>query len=353
MYLPGDPFTEHIDTTLISKWRGEGNLLSGAQLNRIPQDNRLEIGKTHKLIANAIPFHLVANTKWESSAPSIVSVDEDGEITALSVGEAVITAIVSQSNNPDTQYMASCTITVLRPNVEKILNNVMNCPTSIIPNNIKEACVETAKVMLNNDYEVAFVAGMLANMKQEGNTGMFESSNYSDQNRKLRIAPYLVYMDSEYRGENFYLNNYSGKTIMDVDVIEVYEMLKELEEISNYSWKLDGHTIGFGLGTNQWSFDRALELVEVYLELNNNSSTITLEQARRAEAIWIIRELKSKSIYRNIHPNWQKKFSDLNSIDAAYQAGYDLCDIYIRPYSETANIDRGDNAKLIYTVLIA
>ena len=44
---------------------------------------------------------------WESSAPEVVAVDENGNIDCLSVGEAVITVTTA-----DGDFTASCTITV-------------------------------------------------------------------------------------------------------------------------------------------------------------------------------------------------------------------------------------------------
>ena len=130
---------------------------------------------------------------------------------------------------------------------------------------------------------------------------------------------YLVYMDTEYNGTNYYLNNFSGKTIMEVGVDATYDMLCELVERSNNTWRVNGSRVGFGLGCIQWSFARTLNLVNAYKEINNNNDSITTEQACQGEALLMLRELGS-SEYNSIISSWKSANASLDSASAASSA---------------------------------
>ncbi len=68
----------------------------------------LEIGKTDKLTALISPANASKKrAMWSSNDPDTVSVTEDGEISALKVGQAVITVTTA-----DGGYTDSCTVTV-------------------------------------------------------------------------------------------------------------------------------------------------------------------------------------------------------------------------------------------------
>ena len=233
--------------------------------------------------------------------------------------------------------------------IQEILTNIQNCSTSTIPSNRKEAAVATAQAMLYDGYAPAFVAGMIANIVFEGATGQFESSKYvSNPSAK---PDYLVYMDTQYAGTDYYLNNYSGKTIIDVNVQNVYSMLHSLKTTSNDTWRINGSRVGFGLGSIQWTFSRAYTLVQLYLEVNNNQSSISKTQAIEAEKLMIMRELKS-SEYRGIVNTWRNKCDNINSADAANIAGSDLCNSYLRPADSTQAQKRATRAEAIYSAMM-
>ena len=236
-------------------------------------------------------------------------------------------------------------------NIEAITNNIQNCSVNIIPNNRKTSAIAIAKAMLNVGYPVAFVSGMLSNIVYEGSTGEFENSNYvSNPNNK---PDYLVYMDTEYNGINFYLNNYSGKTIMEVGVSSTYTMLCDLENGSNNTWSINGSRVGFGLGCLQWTFARTMKLVQTYREINNYSNNITLEQAAQAEAKMILRELSS-SEFNGIISNWKNSCgNNIDSENAANTAGRILCQNYLRPSDPngTKASQRAARAASIYSAI--
>ena len=232
----------------------------------------------------------------------------------------------------------------------EVISNIQNCSTNLIPSNRKTASVAVAQAMLNIGYPVSFVAGMLANIVFEGSTGQFESSNYVSHPENK--PDYLVYMDTEYNGTNYYLNNFSGKTIMDVGVDSTYNMLCELAEQSNNTWYIDGRRVGFGLGCIQWSFARTLNLVNAYREINNNSNSITTEQACQGESLLMLRELGSPE-YNSIISSWRAANASLNSSSAASSAGSYLCNNYIRPKDDTGSVasTRATRAAAIYSAI--
>lgn len=74
-----------------------------------PQELTLTIGDSASLSAEVFPATTTNPTVlWQTSAPEIVSVDEQGRICALSVGEAVITV----STTDGSSLLAECTVTV-------------------------------------------------------------------------------------------------------------------------------------------------------------------------------------------------------------------------------------------------
>lgn len=81
--------------------------ISGVTLNR--SEMVLVIGRTGQLTAAVEPSNVLDKTvTWSSSDDSIVSVDQDGNLTALAVGKAVITAAAGG-------FSAECAVTVSVP----------------------------------------------------------------------------------------------------------------------------------------------------------------------------------------------------------------------------------------------
>lgn len=73
-----------------------------------PEEMRLEVGLSGRITATVLPESASEkHVTWTSSAPDIASVDADGNVCALSVGTAVITA-----ETVDGGLTASCTVTV-------------------------------------------------------------------------------------------------------------------------------------------------------------------------------------------------------------------------------------------------
>lgn len=64
------------------------------EIRIVAPQNKLPIGKTMTLAIEAVPEDGVMElVQWSSSDPSVLSVDREGEVTALAVGNAVVTAV--------------------------------------------------------------------------------------------------------------------------------------------------------------------------------------------------------------------------------------------------------------------
>ena len=80
--------------------------VNGIILNKT--SSRIAVGETSKLIANVRPSNAAdTSVTWESSDPSVATVDENGVVTGVSEGTAIITVTSNQ-----TGITATCLITV-------------------------------------------------------------------------------------------------------------------------------------------------------------------------------------------------------------------------------------------------
>ena len=96
--------------------------VTGVKLSR--SELSLSVGESETLVATVMPERATDNSVvWSSSAPSIASVDQSGNVTALSAGTAVITATTN-----DGGYTASCNLSVAA--VLKYYTLTVNCTTS-------------------------------------------------------------------------------------------------------------------------------------------------------------------------------------------------------------------------------
>lgn len=240
------------------------------------------------------------------------------------------------------------TSTISNPNVtddvNKILTKIRNCSTiSQYGAEKVDSCVAAAQIMLENGYELSFVSGMLGNICHEGNVGLFEGNTGTD---------YIYYMDVNYN----YLSKYGLEYIYNVNLNEVYAMINDIKQKSTIGedgvWRVGGSRVGFGLGSIQWTFSRTYNLITIYREVCNNSSSITKAQATTAEMLMITRELNS-DYFNYIHTDW-KASNPAESSTSAYNAAYDLCWKYEIPGdSDYQAANRYNDAQSIYSYLIS
>lgn len=193
-------------------------------------------------------------------------------------------------------------------------------------------------LLLNHNYEPAFVAGVLGNIYHEGSIGRFESSAYISN--PSAEPQYLKYMDQKYN----YRSKYSGKCVTDVSLRELFQLLQTLKKDNWQKGK-------FGLGCVQWTGGRTYTLVETYREVCNNCDRITLDQATAGEGNMIMKELKGSHLY--VYNNWKNQnSSNKNSSTAAYNAGYIVCKQYEVPAdTEKRAKERGNTSKNIYSIM--
>jgi hypothetical protein len=204
----------------------------------------------------------------------------------------------------------------------------------------RNAMVRMGRVMASAGYEPAFIAGMLGNVQHEGNVGQFERDWGGTAQAYLRLIP-------NYGAE------YCNQNITSKNLVTVRNLLLNLQGLNWNNGK-------FGLGCIQWTGERTLHLVNTYLEVTGGNDFITLIQATLAEGLMIIRELGEApkpgiANYRRIHSGWRAaNSSNINSADAAYDAGHRLCMSYLIPTDTSAKaIQRGNAARTIFRIMMS
>ena len=191
-------------------------------------------------------------------------------------------------------------------------------------------------LLFDEGYEPAFVAGVLGNIFNEAVIGKFESSNYSSH---PELKPeYLKIMDEKYS----YRSKYSGRLITEVNLQEVGTLLETLKKDN---WKKGK----FGLGCVQWTGSRTYDLYNVYNRECGNCDKITLSQATSSEGKLVISELKGSS-YSYIYTQWKRNHPNMNTPQAAYDAGYEITMKYEVPKdTKTKAKERATTAQNMYT----
>ena len=221
-----------------------------------------------------------------------------------------------------------------------VFSNLANNTSLNLSDNMKKTMVGIGRTMLGEGYELAFIAGLLANINHEGKSaGYFESSNY--KSKPSEEPDYLLYMDKNYA----YRSKYSGQNIVDKSLSELARILNQLDPKKRQ---------GFGLGSVQWTFGRTKTLVSIYQEKAGSSDTITFDQTIVAEGLMISREFSGyyNEDYINVNPNWKKANSNsLTSEEAANSAGVIICKQYEKP-KEDSSKTRGKTAKELYKILL-
>ena len=267
---------------------------------------------------------------------------EESHIIAMDVDTYTDDTIYNWDYDWDYDYWSSdkyniSLFSIASQQIQDILTRIQQ--SNNIPSGKKAACGEVAKNLLNSEYEASFVAGLLANICEEGNTGIFE---YYNTNTDYH-PNFNSYLQSYY--SSTYSSMFSGKYIYNLNVTTAYNIFTDL---SNRNWNYNGTRIGTGLGSIQWTFGRAYVLVNLYREVNGNSSSITQSQALMAECLMIQRELTGP--YKSLYTNWKNaNSSSLDSQEAAYDAGRRICVNYEVP-ADAANkgVTRGNLAKKIF-----
>ena len=189
--------------------------------------------------------------------------------------------------------------------------------------------LKAAERLLNENYEVEFLAGVLGNIQNEGTPGKFESSNY--KSNPSAKPPYLEYMDKHFD----YRNKFSGKSIKDVGISAALKLAKNA--------KASGYEGKFGLGMIQWTGSRTLGLLESYQNYASSDKP-TSEECIDAEVNFMLDELQGD--YVQVYNTWKKGDKTASS------AGEIVCREYEKPKEKDAQSkNRAKNATKIYNVL--
>lgn len=218
---------------------------------------------------------------------------------------------------------------------QAMIDNIKNDKT-IDWGDKKSTVLAAAKRLINDGYEIAFVAGVLGNIMCEGNCGQFESSNY-DSNPDDK-KDYLIIIDNEFD----YRTKYSGKSICKVGIKETQHLIDEINK-RNKGKDLEDWA-GFGLGMAQWTFDRTEKLFGYYKKYAKGDKP-TMQECIRAETDFMADELKGK--YSKVYGDWKK----------GKKTAASAADIFCRKYEEPGDIDveakkRAENAKKIYNIMM-
>ncbi len=133
----------------------------------------LEATETATLVATVLP-ETTSNksVEWKSSNDAVATVNNNGEVTAIAVGDAIITAITTDGTN----LSASCQVTVVptlvvsievTPNsVEAEENSEVQLSVNILPENATYKSVEWSS---SNDVIASVDANGLVKIRKEGN----------------------------------------------------------------------------------------------------------------------------------------------------------------------------------------
>ena len=240
-------------------------------------------------------------------------------MAGMDTRNAILKAVGSSNTSGSSENSAT---------IQRMLDNLKNDTSLGLSADKKAAMLVAAERLLNENYEVEFVAGVLGNIQNEGTPGKFESSYYVGNTK----PSYLEYMDTHFD----YQNKFSGKSIQEVGISAALELAKKAEK-SGYQGK-------FGLGMIQWTADRTLGLLESYQKYSSGDKP-TKEECIKAEVNFLLDELGGK--YASVYKNW--KAGDRT----ASSAGEIVCLEYEKPdkMQEQAKI-RAENAKKIYNVMV-
>jgi len=245
---------------------------------------------------------------------------------------------------------------VINNSINRMMDNLARA-TNLIPQNLRrDTMVIIGQNMLNNGYEAAFVAGMLANVMGEGNFGQFEIAGSTISSNQA----YLNYVVDNHN----YRTRFSGRHIHDLSA----GTLQDLRNIVSNRINTHGNNANlFGLGALQWTNGtRILHLIDNYIrEAGGSNRTITREQVIRAENLTLLQQISGEGGHTGPPPGgtgfnswgfdlyayWRSVNSNnLNSEAATRNAGSSITQRFVRPHDPNGNVARarGDNAVEIF-----
>ncbi len=82
--------------SLYAQWQADALALDQdvmLQIDPVPNGGRLQVGNVYRMTASYPDLGLPADVMWHSSRPDVLTVDEDGNCTALTNGFATVTVM--------------------------------------------------------------------------------------------------------------------------------------------------------------------------------------------------------------------------------------------------------------------
>ncbi|MDE5782750.1 MAG: C10 family peptidase [Prevotella sp.] len=187
-------YTPEFNTSLPNSDLG---LVSEINLNETSLE--LFVGQYAKLVATVLPETTTDKTvTWSSSDETIATVDAEGKVIALAVGEAIITATVADGSG----VSASCQVTVIMPDLgDSNANGTVNIADAVntanyaVGNEVENFCFEAADVNADGEVTVADASGtvtiILVQPVQESRQRAYSlPATSSDEVDCLRVADY-------------------------------------------------------------------------------------------------------------------------------------------------------------------
>jgi hypothetical protein len=245
-----------------------------------------------------------------------------------------------------------------------MMDNLARDRTLDITDTRRSTMTITGQHLLDNGYDPAFVAGILANVMGEGNFGQFEGAGTENQlNTQQSYLRYFV-------DNHSYRNGFSNRHIYtDSNTPATYNSLQEIYDMVVSS----GQSNIFGLGAIQrTNRSRFLPLLVAYGEKvgGMDRRIRTRVQVIAAENELLIRELRGEetggagtgshvggggvpwgsnllNVWRTQNPN------DLNAEAGARAAGSLICRSFIRPLDPSGDVarERGNSAVTIFNIM--
>ncbi len=157
----------------------------------------LELGRSDKLIALIAPQNAAnKSVMWNSSDENVAQVDEDGNITSMNAGIAIITAVTADGN-----MTAQCTVTIVKTEFRGI--DVSKWQGNIKWDLVKEAGIEFA--MIRATYGSGSVDPMFeTNYKGAKDNGIAVGIyHYSYANTVAKALAEVKFMISKLQGKQF------------------------------------------------------------------------------------------------------------------------------------------------------
>lgn len=259
--------------------------------------------------------------------PNKILVDESMLITAnvdsTKLYKLVITNLAGNGN-----YLVRCKLKDGSEYIQKLKDD-----TSLgLSSSKKDTLIETAKVLLESNFEISFIAGLLGNIVEEGDFGQFEDNVYISNPK----PPYLV------EAEKLGYNTYAGRNITEFELRPVKNIID--------ACAATGYVASFGLGCVQWTFERTMGLINIYIDIVGIDNKPTFNDCLIVETKYMIDELHGSE--SKAYDDWLADYVN-DSPDAAYDAGEIICLQYERPDKKEIEAPiRANNARDIYNVLM-